>query len=202
MSQPSVGSLSPSDVPNSPGTLLPTTQLLFGQRSNVQQNQPAYCSHADTRPRPPSLPCDLQGPSAPRLREHVGTHAGGQGREDDALLHAGEANAQVLLPWTPKMRLWTINSLACHVTKWSEDDDKRLHHVMCYVNSPKRKKLVGWGGLGRGGYPLLTHLFALPFSHVFLLGFLSAFVEMSCSPPAGNLLLACFYTSRGSQLKH
>ena len=35
-----------------------------------------------------------------------------------------------------------INSLARHVTKWSKEDDKRLHHLMCYVNWSKKKKLV------------------------------------------------------------
>ena len=39
-----------------------------------------------------------------------------------------------------------INSLARHVTKWSKEDDKRLHHLMCYVNWSKKKKLVGCVG--------------------------------------------------------
>ena len=39
-----------------------------------------------------------------------------------------------------------INSSARHVTKWSKEDDKRLHHLMCYVNESKGKKLVGLVG--------------------------------------------------------
>ena len=39
-----------------------------------------------------------------------------------------------------------INALARHVTKWSKEDDKRLHHLMCYVNWSKGKKMIGWVG--------------------------------------------------------
>ena len=36
--------------------------------------------------------------------------------------------------------------LARNVTKWSKDDDIKLHHLMCYVNSTKSQKLIGWVG--------------------------------------------------------
>ena len=42
--------------------------------------------------------------------------------------------------------LRSINSLARNVTKWTKDDDARLHHLMCYVNSTLDKKMVGWVG--------------------------------------------------------
>ena len=31
--------------------------------------------------------------------------------------------------------LRSINALAGNVTKWTKDDDARLHHLLCYVNS-------------------------------------------------------------------
>ena len=42
--------------------------------------------------------------------------------------------------------LRSINMLGRNVTKWSKQDDVRLHHLMCYVQSTKSKKLIGWVG--------------------------------------------------------
>ncbi len=42
--------------------------------------------------------------------------------------------------------LRSINNLARNVTKWSTKDDVRLHHLMCYVQSSKSKKMIGWVG--------------------------------------------------------
>ena len=42
--------------------------------------------------------------------------------------------------------LRSINNLARNVTKWSCKDDVRLHHLICYVQSSKSKKMVGWVG--------------------------------------------------------
>ena len=36
--------------------------------------------------------------------------------------------------------------LARNVTKWLKQDDVRLHHLMCYVQSTEGKKLIGWVG--------------------------------------------------------
>ena len=42
--------------------------------------------------------------------------------------------------------LRSINSLARNVTRWTDDDDAKLHHLMCYVNSTVSKKMIGWVG--------------------------------------------------------
>ena len=42
--------------------------------------------------------------------------------------------------------LRSINMLARNVTKWSKSDDIKLHHLMCYVNTTKGQKLIGWVG--------------------------------------------------------
>ena len=42
--------------------------------------------------------------------------------------------------------LRSINNLARNITKWSSKDDARLHHLICYVQSSKSKKMVGWVG--------------------------------------------------------
>ena len=39
--------------------------------------------------------------------------------------------------------LRSINNLARNITKWSSKDDARLHHLLCYVQSSKSKKMVG-----------------------------------------------------------
>ena len=36
--------------------------------------------------------------------------------------------------------------LARNVTKWSKNDDVKLHHLMCYVNATKDQKMIGWVG--------------------------------------------------------
>ena len=42
--------------------------------------------------------------------------------------------------------LRSINALARNVTKWTKDDDARLHHLMCYVNSTLSLNMIGWVG--------------------------------------------------------
>ena len=42
--------------------------------------------------------------------------------------------------------LRSINALARNVTKWTKDDDARLHHLMCYVNSTLSLKMIRWVG--------------------------------------------------------
>ena len=38
--------------------------------------------------------------------------------------------------------LRSINTLARNVTKWTVRDDVRLHHLMCYVNGSKTRKMI------------------------------------------------------------
>ena len=42
--------------------------------------------------------------------------------------------------------LRSINTLARNVTKWSIQDDAKLYHLMCYVNSTLGKRMIGWVG--------------------------------------------------------
>ena len=42
--------------------------------------------------------------------------------------------------------LRSINMLARNVNKWTSNDDARLHHLMCYVNSTLDKRMIGWVG--------------------------------------------------------
>ena len=42
--------------------------------------------------------------------------------------------------------LRSINTFARNVTKWTIKDDVRLHHLTCYVNGSKTKKMIGWVG--------------------------------------------------------
>ena len=42
--------------------------------------------------------------------------------------------------------LRSINTLARNVNKWTSNDDARLHHLMCYVNSTLDKRMIGWVG--------------------------------------------------------
>ena len=40
--------------------------------------------------------------------------------------------------------LRAINNLAASITKWTPECDKRLHHIMCYVNATLKHSLVGF----------------------------------------------------------
>ena len=42
--------------------------------------------------------------------------------------------------------LRATNSLARYVTKWGPTCDRRLHRLVCYINSTKHIKMVGWIG--------------------------------------------------------
>ena len=42
--------------------------------------------------------------------------------------------------------LRSINSMARNVTEWTIDDDAKLYHLMCYVNSSLSKRMTGWVG--------------------------------------------------------
>ena len=39
-----------------------------------------------------------------------------------------------------------VNRLARNVHRWSDSDDRGLHHVMCYVHHTKHWRMVGWVG--------------------------------------------------------
>ena len=39
-----------------------------------------------------------------------------------------------------------ICHLACYVTKWTVECDRKLHRLMCYVHSTLHQRLVGWVG--------------------------------------------------------
>ena len=54
--------------------------------------------------------------------------------------------------------LRSINNLARNVTKWSCKDDVRLHHLICYVQSSKSKKMVGWVGDDLSNLTTLTYM--------------------------------------------
>ena len=39
-----------------------------------------------------------------------------------------------------------VNRLARNVHRWSDSDDRGLHHLMCYVRHTKHWRMVGWVG--------------------------------------------------------
>ena len=44
--------------------------------------------------------------------------------------------------------LRAANSLACFITKWTPECDRRLHRLVSYTHSTKHYRMVGWvGGL-------------------------------------------------------
>ena len=54
--------------------------------------------------------------------------------------------------------LRAVCHLACFVTKWTSDCDKRLHRLVSYISSSKSYRMVGW--VGDPIQNLDMHLFA------------------------------------------
>ena len=42
--------------------------------------------------------------------------------------------------------LRAVQHLACCITRWTSDCDKRLHRLVCYINSSKHLRMTGWVG--------------------------------------------------------
>jgi hypothetical protein len=51
-----------------------------------------------------------------------------------------------------------VAGLACYLTKWSVECDKKLYRLMCYINSSKHLRMIGW--VGDKPTDLQCHLFA------------------------------------------
>ena len=42
--------------------------------------------------------------------------------------------------------LRAVCHLACHITRWTSTCDRRLHRLVCYINSTKHFRMTGWVG--------------------------------------------------------
>ena len=54
--------------------------------------------------------------------------------------------------------LRAVCHLACFITKWDALCDRKLHRLMCYVNSTYHLRMVGW--VGDASEDIGPHLFA------------------------------------------
>jgi hypothetical protein len=54
--------------------------------------------------------------------------------------------------------LRAITRLACSLTRWTSECDRRLHRLMCYINSTKHLRMIVW--VGDDAALLQPHLFA------------------------------------------
>ena len=65
-------------------------------------------------------------------------------------LHSVAASVLMKLMYAARMARWdllrAISHLACFMTSWTPDCDKRLHRIMCYVNSTYGLRQVAWIG--------------------------------------------------------
>ena len=48
--------------------------------------------------------------------------------------------------------------LACFITRWTSDCDKRLHRLICYMHSTRHLRMIGW--VGDSLEHLSPHLYA------------------------------------------
>ena len=54
--------------------------------------------------------------------------------------------------------LRAVCNLACFVTKWTSECDRKLHRLVCYIASTKHHRQMGW--IGDSADKLAPHLFA------------------------------------------
>ena len=54
--------------------------------------------------------------------------------------------------------LRAVCDLACFVTKWTAECDRKLHRLICYIASTKHHRQIGW--IGDKAEDLAPHLFA------------------------------------------
>ena len=65
-------------------------------------------------------------------------------------LHSIAASVLMKLMYAARMARWdllrAISHLACFITTWTPDCDKRLHRIMCYVKSSYKLRQLAWIG--------------------------------------------------------
>ena len=54
--------------------------------------------------------------------------------------------------------LKAVCTLACFVTKWTAECDRKLHRLVCYIAASKHHRQIGW--IGDEASDLAPHLFA------------------------------------------
>ena len=101
-----------------------------------------------------SAKLSVLGVHTPSIREMPVLHETGSSRpgQDSESLNRGNlaphaAGVLMKLLYAARIArfdlLRSINALARNVTKWTKDDDARVHHLMRYVNSTLSLKMIG-----------------------------------------------------------
>ena len=87
--------------------------------------------------------------------------------------------------------LRAVCNLACFVTKWTSECDRKLHRLICYIAASKHHRQIGW--IGDKPSDLAPHLFAdADFAGYKVTmrstggGHLAIMGPNSCSPQAGK----------------
>ena len=97
---------------------------------------------------------ELGGPRAEKLRR-ADTPYVDESKEFDPDGHAGYLAphaSKILMKILYAARMGRFDLLrataflACYVTKWTEEHDRRLHKLVCYINSTLHIKMYGWIG--------------------------------------------------------
>ena len=100
----------------------------------------------------PWCSCSFSGRGADSPRESAKGSSDTAGRSTEVRGELAPHAASILMKLLYAARiarfdlLRSINTLARNVTKWTVKDDVRLHHLMCYVNGSKTRKMIGWVG--------------------------------------------------------
>ena len=105
--------------------------------------------HEETKDHPSRAPVQT-GPSVEC--NWCGNRVPANGYETPSCQAGGPHAASVLMKLLYGARiarfdlLRQVNRLARNITRWTTDDDKKLHHLMCYLHHTKHWRMIGWVG--------------------------------------------------------
>ena len=101
---------------------------------------------------PPKAHKDIHALDASKRNLRAATSGSGTDNEDTLEDRGRLAPAKILMKILYGARgvrldlLRIVGSLACYFTRWTSECDRRLHRLVCYINSSLALLQVGWVG--------------------------------------------------------
>ena len=166
-----------------------------GGSSSDRTAAPVRPASADSKRNPPGLAGGSELPGGIDSGATGSTERPGQPSGDRGVLQPLAAKVLMKILYAARMArfdlLRAVCDLACFVTKWTEECDRKLHRLICYIATTKHHRQIGW--IGDRAEHLAPHLFAdADFAGCKVLqrstggGHLAIMGPNSCFPQAGK----------------
>ena len=105
-----------------------------------------WCKHTF----PPTVANDVRQVTGNRSRESADAANKVQKQPDEGRLQPIAAKVLMTVLYVARCArldlLRPICHLACHITRWSSECDRKLHRLMCYIHSTYHLRMLGWVG--------------------------------------------------------